>query len=100
MIHHRPIALLTAFSEVLVKITYNRLSHDMQINNILVPKQFGFWKGTSTQNSAFSKTKRCMMEEYSMILAEAFDGVNHKILLTNYTFMAVMDQPQMGSHPI
>jgi hypothetical protein len=35
---------------------YNRLSHYLQTNNILVPEQFGFRKGISTENATFNLT--------------------------------------------
>jgi hypothetical protein len=35
---------------------YNTLSHHIQINNILVPEQFDFWKGISSENAAFRLT--------------------------------------------
>jgi hypothetical protein len=46
MSNYRPISLLTTFSKVLEKVMYNRL----------VPEQFGFRKGISTENAAFKLT--------------------------------------------
>jgi hypothetical protein len=54
---------------------YNRLSHHMHTNNILVPEQFGFRKGVSTEDAAFKLednvlkfiNKKCMLEEFSVI---------------------------------
>jgi hypothetical protein len=40
--NYRPISLLAAFSKVLEKVMYNRLSHYMRTNNILDPEQVGF----------------------------------------------------------
>jgi hypothetical protein len=42
MVNYRPISLLTSFSKVFAKIIYERLLHNININNILVDKQFGF----------------------------------------------------------
>jgi hypothetical protein len=56
MTNYRLISLSTTFSEVLEKVMYNRLSHHMHTNNILVPEQFGFRKGISTENSTFKLT--------------------------------------------
>jgi hypothetical protein len=56
MTKYKPISLFTTFSKVLEKIMYNRLSHHMQTNNILVPEQFGFRKGMSTEDAAFKLT--------------------------------------------
>jgi hypothetical protein len=71
--NYRSISLLTAFSKVLEKVMY--MSYYMHINNILVPEQFGFRKGLSTENAAFELTdnifklltKKCMLEEYFVI---------------------------------
>jgi hypothetical protein len=35
---------------------HNRLNHYLQTNNTLIPEQFGFRKGTCTQNAAFKLT--------------------------------------------
>jgi hypothetical protein len=56
MSNYRPISLLTTFSKILEKVMYNRLGHYLQTNNILVPEQFGFRKGISTENAAFKLT--------------------------------------------
>jgi hypothetical protein len=49
---------------------YNRSSHDMQTNNILVPEQFGFRKDMSSEDAAFKLTdnvllltKECKLEK-------------------------------------
>jgi hypothetical protein len=77
MLNYRPTALITTSSKVLEKVTciYNRLSHYVQTNNILVPAQFGFRKGMSSENAAFnlinsvlkSINEICMLVEYSVI---------------------------------
>jgi hypothetical protein len=54
--NYRPISLLTALSKVLEMVMYNRFSHHMHTNNILVPEQFSFRKGLSTENVAFELT--------------------------------------------
>jgi hypothetical protein len=54
---------------------YSRLSHHMHTNNILVPEQFGFRQGSSTENAAFKLTdivlksvnQKCMLVECSVI---------------------------------
>jgi len=53
---------------------YSGLSHHMHTNNVLVPEQFGFRQGSSTENAAFKLTvysnlltKKCMLVEYSVI---------------------------------
>jgi hypothetical protein len=49
MTNYMPISLLMVSSKVLGKVMYNRLSHHMHTNNILVPEQFGFRQRSSTE---------------------------------------------------
>jgi hypothetical protein len=35
---------------------YSRLSHHVHTNNILIPKQYGFRQGSSTEDAAFKLT--------------------------------------------
>jgi hypothetical protein len=56
MTNYRPISQLTVFSKLLKKVMYNRLSHHMHTNNILVPEQFHIRHGKSTENVAFKLT--------------------------------------------
>jgi hypothetical protein len=87
MTNYKPISLLTVFSKVLEKVMYNRLSHHMQTNNILVPEQFGFRQGKSTDNAAFKLTNNVLKSINLTMhvpgifyeLAQAFDYVNHEI---------------------
>jgi hypothetical protein len=74
MTNYKPISLLTVFPKVLQKVMYNRLSHHMHINNILIPEQLGFRQWRSTENATFKLTmysylltKKCMLGEYSVI---------------------------------
>jgi hypothetical protein len=53
MSNYEPISLLTTFSKVLEKVMHDRLSHYLQINNILVPEQFLFMKEISIENADF-----------------------------------------------
>jgi hypothetical protein len=54
MANYRPISVFTTFSKVREKVMYNRLSHHMQTNNILVPEKFR--KDMSTEDAAFKLT--------------------------------------------
>jgi hypothetical protein len=73
--NYRPISLLTNLSKVLEKVMYDRLSHHMHTNNILVPEHFGFRKGVSAEDAVLKLTdsvlksvnKKCILEEYSVI---------------------------------
>jgi hypothetical protein len=68
---------------------YNRLSHYMHTNNILVPQHFGFGKSLSTENAAFKLTNIVLKAINQKMhvgvifcdLSKAFDYINHKILL-------------------
>jgi hypothetical protein len=85
---YRPISLLTNFPKVLEKVMHSRLSYYLQTNNILVPEQFGFRKGISTENAAFNPTDSALKAINKKMnvgdLAKAFDSVNYEILLTKF----------------
>jgi hypothetical protein len=74
-------SLLTTFFKVLERVMYNRLSHYLQTNNMLVPEQFGCRKGITTENAAFklrdsilkSINKKMHVGGIFCDLAEAFD---------------------------
>jgi hypothetical protein len=61
----------------------------MHTNNILVPEQFGFRQGSSTENAAFNLTdsvlksinQKMQVEGIFCDLAEASDCVHHEVLL-------------------
>jgi hypothetical protein len=60
----------------------------LQTNNILVPEQFGFRKGISTENTTFKLTDSVLKYLNQTMhlagvfydLAKAFDRVNYEIL--------------------
>jgi len=54
--NYRPISLLTSFSRVFEKALYIRVTEHLNTNNLLVGKQFGFRKGTTTEDSIFKLT--------------------------------------------
>jgi hypothetical protein len=56
MSNYRPISLLTTFSKLIENVMYNRISHYLKADNILVPEQLGFRKGISITNAAFQLT--------------------------------------------
>jgi hypothetical protein len=42
--NYRTISLLTTFSKIFEKVMCVRLCQHLQVNNIIVPEQYGFWK--------------------------------------------------------
>jgi hypothetical protein len=56
MTNYRPISLLTVFLKAMEKVMYNRISHHMHTNNIIVQEEFGFRQQSSTENAAFKLT--------------------------------------------
>ena len=42
--NYRPISLLSVFSKIFEKIMHKRLYNFLEVNDILQPLQFGFWK--------------------------------------------------------
>jgi hypothetical protein len=66
---------------------YNRINHYLKANNILVPEQFGFRKGITTNNAAFKLTD-CILKSLNQkmhvggIFCDTFDCVDHELSLT------------------
>jgi hypothetical protein len=76
---------------------YNRLSLYLKTNNILVPEQFGFRKGISTENAAFELTD-CILKSLNQRMhvggifcdsVKAFDSLNHEILFTELRYYGI-----------
>jgi hypothetical protein len=53
---YRPRPLSIIFSKIMETLTSNRLNQHLMTNSILVPEQFGFRKGISTQQAIFTLT--------------------------------------------
>jgi hypothetical protein len=77
MSNHRPVSLLT--------------------NNILVPEQFGFRKGISTENATFKLTYNVLKSLNQKMhvggifsdLAKAFGFINHEMLLPKLHYFSI-----------
>ena len=87
--NYRPISLLPAFSKILERIVYNRLSDFLKDNHVLYEKQFGFRKNHSTSHATAylsSKLYETLDEAEKSIcvfmdLSKAFDTLNIDIML-------------------
>ena len=89
--NYRPISLLSVFNKILEKLMYKRLVSFLDTHNILFNNQFGFQSGHSTTQATLLITDKIQeaieRDEYScgifLDLSEAFDTVNHHILIQN-----------------
>jgi hypothetical protein len=76
---------------------HNRLSHNLQTNNMVVPEQFVFRNRMSTGNTSFKLTdsvlksinQKMHVSEIFCDLAKTFDCVNNKIVLTKLNSLSL-----------
>ena len=87
--NYRPISLLPSISKILEKIIYKRLYFFLNVNNLLIPNQFGFRKGHSTDYAIIQLLDK-ITESFAnkehiigvfMDLSKAFDTIDHDILI-------------------
>jgi hypothetical protein len=97
MRNYGTISLLTVSSRLFEMAMTSRSSHHPHTNNILVREEYGFRKGTLTENPAFRLTDSILKSINQKMhiggifcsSAKAFDCANHKIILTKSYFYGI-----------
>jgi hypothetical protein len=69
MANCRPISLLTSFSKIFEKVTFNRLRDHVDNHNILAQEQYGFRNNLSTEAASFN------------LLNNVLDALNNKSMV-------------------
>jgi hypothetical protein len=95
--NYRPISLLTSFSKVFEKALYIRITDHLETYNLLVGNQFGFRKGTATEDAIFKLLNEVLIALNTKTrvgsifcdLKKAFDSVNHDILPSILTYYGI-----------
>jgi len=106
--NYRPISLLTSFSKIIKKIIYKRLYNYLNDSNILVGDQYGFRKKLSAETATYrllnnvlpSLDRRNLVGGLFYDLQNAFDCINHEILLAKIKFCGIsgIAKKLMGSY--
>ena len=73
---------------------FQRINQHFQAHHVLVPQQYGFQKGSATDNVSYKLTnsifkawnKKMYVSCISCELVKAFDRVNHELLLLNLNY--------------
>ena len=95
-INCRPISILPSFSKIFEKVVFNRITNYINSKSILSNCQYGFRQNHSTYMALTEMYHSISLaidkSEYSVgvfvDLSQAFDTLDHTILLQNLTTMA------------
>jgi hypothetical protein len=72
MANHRPISLLTSFSKIVEKVIFNRVQHNIDVNNILAHEQYGFRTKSSTELASYNLINNILLALSSKLSVEDY----------------------------